>query len=100
MYGLRLWASVVLFGALIERNNRFFDQCWVAELVAIETTSVRFVSQLTELPSLTIGPETHSYQPVHTLSHATIQISHADKRIPKITIVLRDFYFDRFILKS
>ena len=31
MYGLRLWASVVLFGALIERNNRFFDQCWVAE---------------------------------------------------------------------
>jgi hypothetical protein len=37
MYGLSLWASVVLFCALIERNNRFFDQCWVAEVVAIET---------------------------------------------------------------
>ena len=34
MYGLRLWASVVLYCALIERNNRFFDQCWVAEVVA------------------------------------------------------------------
>ena len=37
MYGLSLWASVVLFCALIERNNSFFDQCWVAEVVATKT---------------------------------------------------------------
>ena len=41
MYGLSLWASVVLFCDLIERNNRFFDQCWVAEVVAIETKTDR-----------------------------------------------------------
>ena len=65
---VKLWTSVI-------HQHKFFDQCWVAEVVAIETTSVRFVWQLTEQPYLS----KITFPSQRTIRHSQLRLS--EKRI-------------------